>query len=101
MSLQGRLDALARKAREAGYFTGAEPCRSCGWPRRGAPPFVVVNVERDREPPTCATCGHHVDDAGNALGGARTTIVLYGIRLELSGGTSVSLTTVRSGKSDS
>jgi len=82
VSLQGRLDALARRAREAGYFTDAEPCRSCGWPCPGAPRFVEVEVRGDAEPRRCSTCGNYVDDVGDALGAVRTTVVLVGLRLE-------------------
>ena len=81
MSFQRRLDALVRRAREEGHGSEVERCHSCGWPRAGAPRFVVVRVESDADPPTCGACGRHVDKFGRALAGVRSTIVLQGLRL--------------------
>ena len=83
MSLHSRLDALARTAREAGYFSDAEPCRTCGWPRPRAPRFVILQIDPDETLRFCSSCGSAVDADGQALGGLRTTVVLKGLKLEL------------------
>ena len=84
MSLQRRLDALAKKAREASDLGGEARCHECGWPRAGAPRFVSVRLGEEEEAPlVCPVCERCVDADGRALGGARSIVVLERVGLEL------------------